>query len=173
MADEASRSAARPERAVLVSRSCPERSLDEMLREATDSGTGWQGIAYTTAGARSVRGVSGDAVMTVVENERRPVPLKTIYELRLWAVDAGTLGGAQARELRWLNGSGAAEIAVHSRDSGTTGDECWFRHNAYLQHSDQQDAGKAPRMGSVEVFVQENDYGNIVFADELMTGRWA
>ena len=51
-------------------------------------------------------------------------------------------------------------------------ERCWYRPNDYLQHSaDKADARNMPIMTSVEVFT-EADYGNTVFVDELMTGKW-
>jgi len=76
--------------------------------------------------------------------------------------------GVLAHELRWLNGSGAAEIVVGaSREGLPGGSDCWVRDNSYLQHGEKGDV-----MTSIEVFTVEETYGNTVFADELMTGRW-
>lgn len=108
-------------------------------------------------------------------------------------------GGVLAREIRWLNGSGCAEIVVErlregeehdptvpekAEDDGTNKDNgaktlrqrCWYRVNEYLQHgadiSDKDKLDETDIMRSVEVFVEEPEFGNTVFADELMTGRW-
>ncbi|RLP08360.1 hypothetical protein [Propionibacterium australiense] len=156
----------------LASTPFTEDSLGEALARLTGAASQWQGIAYTTAGARSVRAASAGALMTRLDGADHEVPLGTVYELRLWAVGAQALCGASARELRWLNGAGSAEISV--REHAPAADQnCWYRANSYLQHSDIADLDKKPRMTSVEVFVQEDDYGNVVFADELMTGEWA
>ena len=123
-------------------------------------------------------------------------------------------GGVLAREIRWLNGSGCAEIVVErlregedhdptvpekAEDDGTNKDNgaktlrqgCWYRVNEYLQHgadiSGKKELDETDVMRSVEVFVveskfgdeepefskEEPKFGNTVFADELMTGRWA
>ena len=123
-------------------------------------------------------------------------------------------GGVLAREIRWLNGSGCAEIVVErlregekhdptvrerAEDDGTNKDNgaktlrqgCWCRENKYLQHgadiSGKEKLDETDIMRSVEVFVvepefsdeepefskEEPKFGNTVFADELMTGRWA
>lgn len=123
-------------------------------------------------------------------------------------------GGVLAREIRWLNGSGCAEIVVErlregedhdptvrekAEESGTNKDNgaktlrqrCWCRVNEYLQHgadiSGKKELDETDVMRSVEVFVveskfgdeepefskEEPKFGNTVFADELMTGRWA
>lgn len=123
-------------------------------------------------------------------------------------------GGVLAREVRWLNGSGCAEIVVErlpegeehdptvpekAEDDGTNKDNgaktlrqgCWYRVNEYLQHgadiSGKDKLDETDVMRSVEVFVveskfgdeepefskEESKFGNTVFADELMTGRWA
>ncbi|SPF69426.1 Hypothetical protein PROPJV5_2411 [Propionibacterium ruminifibrarum] len=156
----------------LASTPFTEDSLGEALARLTGNAPQWQGIAYTTAGARSVRAASAGALMTRLDGADHEVPLGTVYELRLWAVGQQALDGAKARELRWLNGSGSAEISVHEQ-APAADQNCWFRTNSYLQHSDIADLDKKPRMTSVEVFVQEEDYGNVVFTDELMTGRWA
>ena len=76
--------------------------------------------------------------------------------------------GVLAHELRWLNGSGTAEIVVGaSREGLPGGSDCWVRDNSYLQHGEKGDV-----MDSIEVFTVEETYGNTVFTDELMTGRW-
>ena len=116
-------------------------------------------------------------------------------------------GGVLAREIRWLNGNGRAEIVVErlregeehnatahekAEDNGTNKDNeaktlcqrCWYRVNEYLQHgadiSGKEKLDETDIMRSVEVFVvepefskEEPKFGNTVFADELMTGRWA
>ena len=116
-------------------------------------------------------------------------------------------GGVLAREIRWLNGNGRAEIVVErlregeehnptvpekaeddgtNKDNGakTLGQGCWYRVNEYLQHgadiSGKKELDETDIMRSVEVFVvepefskEEPKFGNTVFADELMTGRWA
>ncbi len=122
--------------------------------------------------------------------------------------------GVLAREVRWLNGSGCAEIVVErlregeehdptvrekAEGNGTNEDNgaktlrqgCWYRVNEYLQHgadiSGKKELDETDVMRSVEVFVveskfgdeepefskEEPKFGNTVFADELMTGRWA
>lgn len=156
----------------LESCSFPEDSLGDLLARVTGAPSQWQGIACTTAGARSVRAASAGTLTTRIDGTDQEVPLGTVYELRLWAVEAQALDGAVARELRWLNGTGSAEISVHEH-APAAGHDCWYRANCSLQHSDAADPDKRPRMTSLEVFVQEDDYGNVVFADELMTGRWA
>ena len=109
-------------------------------------------------------------------------------------------GGVLAREIRWLNGSGCAEIVVErlregekhdptvrekAEDDGTNKDNgaktlrqgCWCRENKYLQHgadiSGKDKLDETDIMRSIEVFVEEPEFGNTVFADELMSGRWA
>ena len=108
--------------------------------------------------------------------------------------------GVLAREIRWLNGSGCAEIVVErlregekhdptvrekAEDDGTNKDNgaktlrqgCWCRENKYLQHgadiSGKDKLDETDIMRSIEVFVEEPEFGNTVFADELMSGRWA
>lgn len=122
-------------------------------------------------------------------------------------------GGVLAHEIRWLNGSGCAEIVVErlregeehdptvpekAEDDGTNKDNgaktlrqgCWYRVNEYLQHgadiSGKDKLDETDIMRSIEVFVEESKFGdeepessdkepkfgNTVFADELMTGRW-
>ena len=139
-------------------------------------GANVRGIAYTTAGARAL-GSACDGVLRATDGE---VPCETVYELRLWSVIAQNGGGGDgvlARELRWLNGTGSAEIAVlradGAGDGAATGAEaCWYRPNAYLQHGDgEKDPREMPAMESIEVFI-EAEYGNTVFVDDLMTGEW-
>lgn len=108
--------------------------------------------------------------------------------------------GVLAHEIRWLNGSGCAEVVVErlrdgekhdpavrekAEDDGTNKDNgakpilqrCWYRVNEYLQHgadiSGKDKLDETDIMRSIEVFVEEPEFGNTVFADELMSGRWA
>lgn len=108
--------------------------------------------------------------------------------------------GVLAHEIRWLNGNGCAEVVVErlrdgekhdpavrekAEDDGTNKDNgakpilqrCWYRVNEYLQHgadiSGKDKLDETDIMRSIEVFVEEPEFGNTVFADELMSGRWA
>lgn len=133
------------------------------------------GVAYTTSGAYSVRRARSCGLTTLIEKDgasgsrEQKIDLDTVYELRLWRVmDKKTDDGLLAHELRWLNGSGAAEIVVGaSREGLLGGSDCWVRDNSYLQHGEKGDV-----MTGIEVFTVEKTYGNTVFTDELMTGRW-
>ena len=144
-----------------------DEDLGAALGRVGRLGANVRGIAYTTAGARALRSAC-DGVLRATDGE---VPCETVYELRLWSViakDGGGGDGVLARELRWLNGSGAAEIVVGaSREGLPGGSDCWVRDNSYLQHGEKGDV-----MDSIEVFTVEETYGNTVFTDELMTGRW-
>lgn len=254
----------------------------------------FQGIAYTTSGAKAIIRIDGTSVGSpeatsslesgtasdghnattavgnvpspLVDSSHERVPLNTVYELRLWQViapgsssecpqsgevpnDTQSSGSASkresdetandsnssktasnsdssksanrrdsngvlAREIRWLNGSGCAEIAVErlregedhdptvrekAEDDGTNKDNgakklrqgCWYRVNEYLQHgadiSGKKELDETDIMRSIEVFVEESKFGdeepefskeepkfgNTVFVDEFMTGRWA
>ena len=155
----------------------PDEDLGAALGRVGRLGANVRGIAYTTAGARALRSAC-DGVLRATDGE---VPCETVYELRLWSViakDGGGGDGVLARELRWLNGTGSAEVAVlradGAGDGAATGAEaCWYRPNAYLQHSDsERDPREMPAMESIEVFIIEDEYGNTVFVDELMTGEW-
>lgn len=152
--------------------SAPVGDLTEVLQRAAGSEMEWQGVAYTTAGAKSVFVVTGSALTTRLNGKEQEIPLDTVYELRLWVVGA-LPDDVTARELRWLNGSGSAEVTV-STDVPANGDasHCWVRDNAYLQHGAKAPFKNADTMTSVEVFTAEPEYGNTVFTDELMTGRW-
>ena len=154
-----------------------DEDLGAALGRVGRLGANVRGIAYTTAGARALRSVC-DGVLRATDGE---VPCETVYELRLWSViaqDGGGGDGVLARELRWLNGTGSAEVAVLRADgvgdgAATGAEDCWYRPNAYLQHSDsERDPRKMPAMESIEVFIIEDEYGNTVFVDELMTGEW-
>ena len=151
-----------------------DEDLGAALGRVGRLGANVQGIAYTTAGARALQSVC-DGVLRATDGEVRR---ETVYELRLWSViaqDGGGDDGVLARELRWLNGTGSAEVAVLRADgvgdgAATGAEDCWYRLNAYLQHGDSE---KDPReMRSIEVFIIEDKYGNTVFVDELMTGEW-
>lgn len=141
----------------------------------------WNGVAYTTRGARSVRAVKGGALKSIIDDELVDVPLETVYELRLWAVlsDGTDEGTWRARELRWVNGSGARDVRTYSSTdeagAGAPGEsrECWLNRNRYLQHGWSSEDGPRGHMTSIEVFGTEPRYGNTVFMDELMTGKWA
>ena len=152
----------------------PDEDLGAALGRVRRLGANVRGIAYTTAGARALRSVR-DGVLRATDGE---VPCETVYELRLWSViakDGGGGDGVLARELRWLNDTGSAEVAVLRADgvgdgAATGAEDCWYRPNAYLQHGDSE---KDPReMRSIEVFIIEDEYGNTVFVDELMRGEW-
>ena len=155
----------------------PDEDLGAALGRVRRLGANVRGIAYTTAGARALRSVC-DGVLRATDGE---VPCETVYELRLWSViakDGGGGDGVLAREMRWLNGTGSAEVAVLRADgvgdgAATGAEACWYRPNAYLQHSDsERDPREMPAMESIEVFIIEDEYGNTVFVDELMTGEW-
>ena len=155
----------------------PDEDLGAALGRVGRLGANVRGIAYTTAGARALRSAC-DGVLRATDGE---VPCETVYELRLWSViakDEGGGDGVLARELRWLNGTGSAEVVVLGADgagdgAATGAEACWYRPNAYLQHSDsERDPRKMPAMESIEVFIIEDEYGNTVFVDELMTGEW-
>ena len=156
--------------------------LQRVLERAEDLGGEMNGVAYTTSGAYSVRRAGASGLTTLIEKDgqtgsrEEEIDLDTVFELRLWRVmgkktDGGNVAGEDgvlAHELRWLNGSGAAEIVVDaSREGLPGGSDCWVRDNSYLQHGE-----KGEVMDSIEVFTVEETYGNTVFADELMTGRW-
>lgn len=154
-----------------------DEDLGAALGRVGRLGANVRGIAYTTAGARALRSAC-DGVLRATDGE---VKRETVYELRLWSViakDRGGDDGVLARELRWLNGTGSAEVAVLRADSvedgaATGAEACWYRLNAYLQHGDsEKDPRKMPAMESIEVFIIEDKYGNTVFVDELMTGEW-
>ena len=150
--------------------------LQRVIARAAESQAQWQGIAYTTTGARALRSISEGALLST---DGEQVQHDTVYELRLWSVIAkgGEGDDVLAHELRWLNGTGSADVTLRGADGGGRADapeeeRCWYRPNDYLQHSaDETDARNMPIMTSVEVFT-EADYGNTVFVDELMTGEW-
>ena len=151
--------------------------LQRVLERAEGLGGEMNGVAYTTSGAYSVRRAGASGLTTLIERDgqagsrEEEIDLDTVFELRLWRVmGKKTAGedGVLAHELRWLNGSGAAEIMVgESCESVPGGSDCWVRDNSYLQHGEKGDV-----MDSIEVFTVEETYGNTVFTDELMTGRW-
>lgn len=160
-------------------------TLDHVLGRL---GTGeWTGLAFTTRGTHVLGTVTPDGLRdtagAVVERD-------TVYELRLWQPDGGPEPGVAAHELRWLNGSGCAEIRVYT-SSGADGapagagtgareaappglppESCWYRRNRYLEHRSASRSGAAGRMTALEVFTREPVYGNTVFTDEILTGRW-
>ncbi|WP_103064257.1 hypothetical protein [Actinomyces qiguomingii] len=164
----------------LTDASCGDGTLAGVLAEA--SAGSWQGIAYTTAGACSLREVYGEAANARLRNtDGSDVDPGTVYELRLWSVETGGDQSLLARELRWLNGTGGVEVTVRREAGavddgqathGESGRPCWYRHNSYLQHGASAPYKGSDAMTSIEVFTEENRYGNVVFTDELMTGNW-
>ncbi|MDO4900534.1 hypothetical protein [Actinomyces sp.] len=164
----------------LAETSCGDGTLAGVLAKATAGS--WQGIAYTTAGACSLREVHGEAANARLRNtDGSDVDLGTIYELRLWYVGTGSDDSLLARELRWLNGTGGVEVTVRREAGdvddgraahGESGRPCWYRHNSYLQHGASAPFKGSDTMTSIEVFIEEAAYGNTVFVDEFMTGRW-
>ena len=155
---------------------CDAGDLKRVIARAAESEAHWQGIAYTTAGARALRSISEGALCST---DGKQVQHNTVYELRLWSVieEGGEADDVLAHELRWLNGTGSADVTLRGIDDDDRAgapekERCWYRPNDYLQHSgDETDARNMPIMTSVEVFT-EAEYGNTVFVDELMTGKW-
>ena len=155
---------------------CDAGDLKRVIARAAESEAHWQGIAYTTAGARALRSISEGALCST---DGKQVQHNTVYELRLWSVieEGGEADDVLAHELRWLNGAGSADVTIRGIDDDDRAgapekERCWYRPNDYLQHSgDETDARNMPIMTSVEVFT-EAEYGNTVFVDELMTGKW-
>lgn len=180
------------EEASLESRLFDAPDLDSFLMEFRrlngSSGGEWNGIAYSTAGASPVTGVDAEGELIVGAGGFQKA---SVYELRLWAIPSAEVE-VLAHELRWLNGSGGAEIIVSapysgSKGTGPSGDpaatafsrRCWYRENAYLQHlplerreASDGDASAPPTMTSLELFCEEEEFSNVAFVDELMTGRW-
>ncbi|WP_454932172.1 hypothetical protein [Actinomyces oricola] len=140
-------------------------------------GGDWTGLAETTRGSKVVSRADAE---TLTESGGSSIEVGTVYELRLWRPLSGARGGdtagddgVAAHEVRWLNGSGSAQIRLYV-DGGpeALGERCWWRTNSYLQHQGAGRKGPAQRMTSLEVFIEEPRFGNTVFADELFTGRW-
>ncbi len=144
----------------------PHATLVDVVR-AVASADSVAGIAYTTAGARAITSVAGGRL----HSSEGDVELATVYEMRLWMTSVTHNSEILAREWRWVNGSGSAEITVR-KTSNTQEDAtpCWYRNNAYLQHGATL-PGNPLTMTSIEVFT-EQEYGNTVFVDEVMTGKW-
>lgn len=141
--------------------------LQDLLARTAGDRT-WQGIAYTTAGARALRSATPE-VLSSTDGEK--VALDTVYELRLWAVD-GLPAGVLAKELRWVNGVGSVEVRTAAQTEAPSAEPCWYRNNSYLQHGASAPYRENDEMPSIEIFTAEKKYGNVVFTDELMTGRW-
>ncbi|WP_136314194.1 hypothetical protein [Actinomyces procaprae] len=168
------------QRGMLTDTSCGDGTLASVLAEAT---TGrWQGVAYTTAGACALREIYGEAGTARLRNtDGKEVDPDTVYELRLWSVETSSDESLLARELRWLNGTGGVEVTVRRKAEAVDGGKaaagesdrpCWYRHNSYLQHGASAPYKGSDAMTSIEVFTEEAAYGNTVFVDEIMTGRW-
>lgn len=142
----------------------------------------WTGLADTTRGAITVRTATAKGLRSTGGDA---VEADTVYEVRLWCPCGGPEPGVLAHELRWLNGSGCAEIRVYDTlatapgavraraDEGAPLEDCWYRRSAYLQHRGAGRADEIAEMTALEVFTEEPAYGNTVFVDELFTGKWA
>lgn len=147
----------------------PNATLDDVLKAAASAGS-VAGIAYTPAGAHAVTSVSDGKL----RSSGGAVERAAIYELRLWEAGITDDSEVLGHEWRWVNGSGSAEIIVHEassrKESALKFKPCWYRHNAYLQHGAAL-LENPQTMTSIEVFT-EQEYGNTVFVDELMTGKW-
>jgi len=147
----------------------PNATLDDVLKAVAPTGS-VAGIAYTTAGAHAITSISEGKL----HSSDGDVEQALIYELRLWEVGITDDREVLAHEWRGGEGAGFAEIIVHetsSRKENTLKFKpCWYRHNAYLQHGAAL-PGNPKTMTSIEVFT-EQEYGNTVFVDELMTGKW-
>lgn len=174
----------------------------------------WQVIALESSseGPQSSE-VPNDTQSSGSANKHESAEITNDSDSSQAANNSDSNGGVLAREIRWLNGSGCAEIVVErlregekhdptvrekAEDDGTNKDNgakpipqrCWYRVNEYLQHgadiSGKEKLDETDIMRSVEVFVEESKFGdeepessdkepkfgNTVFADELMTGRW-
>lgn len=167
-------------RACLEVVSFEQDDLVGLLGRVAGSEGALQGVAYTTSQAFAVTKVvlgAAPALRYLADGALREVPLGTVYELRLWRVTAdleAADGGLLACEWRWLNGTGAVQVTLREAaggDGGAGTTPCWFRPNAYLQHGATLPSKSPQKMDSIEVF-QEHEYGNTVFVDELMTGKW-
>lgn len=146
-------------------------TLNDALTACAQEEEPWQGLAFTTAGARVVTSVDGQALCCrSISAAAQPsqIDQATVYELRLWRV-----GVPQhcATEVRWLNGWGAVRVDVSPAGDDTVqaddGPSCLLRENNYLQHGEG-----AAQMHTVEVFTTDN-YGNVSFTDELFCGEWS
>ncbi|BDA65552.1 hypothetical protein [Actinomyces capricornis] len=143
-------------------------TLADALRRCEEAGD-WMGLAETTQGTVTVRRIKNCGIMDM---KNQDVNRETVYELRLWQPEGGNDDGVVAHELRWLNGAGYAETTVYENEHiGTR--QGWCRINSYLQHRSSGRPGEAATMTSLELFAEEQAYGNTVIVDELFTGRWA
>lgn len=130
----------------------------------------WCGIVWSSLGAVSVLADKGE--LRACNGDR--IDLGTVFEARLWASFTTRTEDEErvlrARELRWLNGSGGVDVCAYSDPS--MGEPCWFRAGEYLQHS-SSGSEKGAVMSTVEIFCEEPTFSNVVFVDEVMTGKWA
>ena len=120
--------------------------LQRVITRAAESEAQWQGIAYTTAGARALRSISEGALCST---DGKQVQHNTVYELRLWSVieEGGEADDVLAHELRWLNGAGSADVTLRGIDDDDRAgapekERCWYRPNDYLQHSGDETDGR-------------------------------
>ena len=147
------------------------------------------GIVWTTNGTHRVP----DVKSTSFDDSRT-------YEIRFWRViDSDNTDSTLAHEFRWVNGVGAVELTL-TRDTPDAASEAseskpvsgWFHKVSYLQHeaaassvdahasntgtgqSDQgQENAATNPMTAVEFIQADDNYGNMVVADQLFTAKWA
>ena len=146
-----------------------DSAISEALKQVDDSKQ-WYGIAHTTSGARAIIRMTAQEL---IDSSKKSVDPNSVYEFRLWRVSTGD-DQSLAQEIRWVAGVGCVELTLCTTDKhGSEAARCLYRPNKYLQHGVTLPMStSASEMTSYEVFSAEDQYGNVVFVDELMTGEW-
>lgn len=163
-----------------------EETLENALDRAKHTFTNCSvaGIVWTTTGTKRLPR-SQTKFDTVAELIGLIEPGIT-YELRIWeAIERDKDEESDkkrcdnnaiplARELRWTNGLGTSEIVV---STGGQSQEpplpCMVHTVRYQTHpAEGAPPGGSQFIAALEIFTGEDRNGNLVYADQLMTGAW-
>lgn len=142
------------------------------------------GIAWTTTGTKRL-----PRLRTKFDDVAELIGLiepDVTYELRIWeAIEHGKRVESDkercddndmplARELRWTNGLGTAEIAASTgRRSHSSPFPCLVHAVRYQTHqAEGASTGTSQSVTALEIFTGEDSNGNLVYKDQLMTGAW-
>ncbi len=163
-----------------------EKTLEDALDRAKHTFTNRSvaGIVWTTTGTK--RFPRSQKKFDDVTELIGLIEPDITYELRIWEVierDKDEESNKErcednvaplARELRWTNGLGTSEIVV---STGGRSHEpflpCMVHTVRYQTHpAEGVLPGNSRSIAALEIFTGEDRNGNLVYADQLMTGTW-
>lgn len=142
------------------------------------------GIAWTTTGTKRL-----PRLRTKFDDVAELIGLiepDVTYELRIWEAierDKDEESDKErcddnvaplARELRWTNGLGTSEIVVSTDGRSHESPLPCLVHTVRYQAHPAEGAppGTSQSIAALEIFTGEDRNGNLVYADQLMTGAW-